>query len=59
MLPAHGEKFRYLPRHGDPLCIGEWLTQKIVKAVAYLPIYTAIVATTTLVVALLVYRSTR
>ena len=44
-FPAPDEPFRWLPRHGSPLCVGEWFTQHIVKTIAFWPVYTAIVAT--------------
>jgi hypothetical protein len=53
LLPAHDEPFRWLPRHGEPSCIGEWLSQQAVRGIAYLPVYTAIV--TTLVLLVLVF----
>ena len=49
--PAHGQPFRWLPRHGEPSCIGEWLTQRGITVIAYLPVYTALVATLVLIVA--------
>lgn len=42
--------FRWLPRHGEPACVAEWLSQSTLRVVAYLPVYTAIIATLTLVV---------
>lgn len=42
--------FRWLPRHGDPFCVVEWFSQKTIKSVAYLPIYTAIIVTLVLLV---------
>lgn len=39
---------RWLPRHGQPGCLVELVSQAIVRASAYLPIYTAIVVTLTL-----------
>jgi hypothetical protein len=44
---------RWLPRHGDPTCVLEFWSQQFVKWAAYLPVYTAIVATLTLVAILL------
>lgn len=38
---------RWLPRQGEPLCLAELVSQSLIKAIAYLPIYTAIVATLT------------
>lgn len=52
-LTPHGEPFRWLPRHGDPYCVVEWVSQQTVRALAHLPVYTAIIATLTLVVVLL------
>jgi len=42
--------FRWLPRHGDPSCYLEWVSQKSIKAIAFLPIYTAIIATAVLLI---------
>lgn len=39
---------RWLPRHGEPYCVLEWISQMLVRAVAFLPVYTAIIATLTL-----------
>lgn len=52
LTPADNRPFRWLPRHGQPFCVGEWLSQAAVKAVAWTPTYTAIVATLTLVAVL-------
>jgi hypothetical protein len=30
-LPLKGEPFRWLPRHGQPYCVAEWLSQWIVR----------------------------
>lgn len=43
---------RWLPRHGQPGCLVEMLSQAIIKWSAYLPVYTAVVVTVTLVVVL-------
>lgn len=48
--PAHGQSFRWLPRHGEPSCIGEWVSQRTITALAWLPFYTALVATLVLLV---------
>lgn len=53
LKPAPNEPFRWLPKHGEPLSVGEWFTQRVVQALAYLPVYTAIIATLTLVAVLL------
>lgn len=44
---------RWLPRHGNPGCLVEWLSQGIVKWAAYLPVYIAIIVALTVVVVLL------
>lgn len=44
---------RWLPRYGDPTCLLEWVAQRTITALAYLPVYTAIVATLCLVVLVL------
>lgn len=49
-LPAPGERFRWFPRHGEPLCIGEWLTQHVVRFVSYLPVYIAIVVSLIIII---------
>lgn len=36
---------RWLPKHGRPLRAIEWVSQTLVKIVAFLPIYVAIVVT--------------
>jgi hypothetical protein len=41
---------RWLPRHGDPFCVLEWISQKAIKTLAYLPVYIAVVTTITLIV---------
>lgn len=41
---------RLLPRDGEPTCIFEWTSQQFVKALAYLPVYTAIIVTLSLIV---------
>lgn len=46
--PSHNYPFRWLPRHGEPLCIAEWVSHQIVRSLAFLPIYSAIVVTITL-----------
>lgn len=48
LIPVHGEPFRWLPRHGDPSCVLEWLSQKLIKVIAFLPVYVAIVVTMSL-----------
>lgn len=49
-LPVNdGTKFRWLPRDGRPRCVAEWLSQAAVKAVAFAPIYIAIIVTIALV----------
>ncbi len=41
--------FRWLPRHGEPYCVVEWLTQTIARLLVYLPVYVAVVVTVTLI----------
>jgi hypothetical protein len=50
--PTHNQPFRWLPRHGEPSCVGEWLSQRFIVVVAWLPVYTAIVVTLALLVLL-------
>lgn len=45
-----GKPLRLLPRQGEPYSVYEWVTQKFIKFIAYLPIYTAIVVTLVLYV---------
>lgn len=40
---------RWLPRHGQPGCFVEVLSQAIVRGAAWLPLYTALIATLTLI----------
>lgn len=46
--------FRWLPRHGHPICVCEWATQGFVKALAWAPLYTAVIVTLMLLVILFV-----
>lgn len=48
----HGENLRFLPRQGEPISVWEWSCQLIVKCVAFLPVYTAIIVTLVLLVQL-------
>jgi hypothetical protein len=48
--PAHDEPFRWLPRQGEPSCIGEWLSQQTIRLVAWLPIYIALIVTLIIVI---------
>lgn len=50
--PVCGKPFRWLPRHGQPMCTGELITQTIVKTFAFAPIYTAVIVTLVLLVLL-------
>lgn len=36
-------RFRWLPRHGEPYSIGEWIAQHTIKKLSYLPIYAVVV----------------
>lgn len=38
-MPANGRPFRWRPGHGVPLCILEWVSQNLLKALAYFPIW--------------------
>jgi hypothetical protein len=44
--------FRWAPKHGDPQCLAEWTTQAMIKLLAFLPVYVAVVVTLLLVVAI-------
>lgn len=48
--PVHSGPFRFLPRQGEPLCVAELVSQTVVKALAYLPVYVAVVVTVSLLV---------
>lgn len=48
--------FRWLPRHGEPSCVLEFISQQLMRFAAYLPVYTAAVSTLTLVIILWVVR---
>jgi hypothetical protein len=48
--PAHDEPFRWLPRNGEPSCIGEWLSQQTIRLVAWLPFYIALMVTLIVVI---------
>lgn len=45
LTTASGESFRWLPRHGQPSCVGEWISQVLVRCLAWAPLYTAVVVT--------------
>lgn len=53
LRPAPGQPFRWLPRQGEPLCIGEWASQHVVRFFAYLPVYTAIIVTFVIIIQVL------
>jgi hypothetical protein len=53
LTPGHHGRMRWLPRHGEPDCILEWFTQQGIKALAWTPLYTALVATLVLLVLLI------
>lgn len=40
-----GNTIRWLPRQGRPLRTIDWISQTIIKVVAFLPIYVAILVT--------------
>lgn len=52
LRPDHPGRTRWLPRHGEPLCVLEFISQTLVRALAWAPLYTAVVATLTLLVLL-------
>ena len=52
LWPTSGP-FRWLPRQGKPTCIGECLAQRVIKGLAWLPVYTAVVVTLCLLVLVL------
>lgn len=43
---------RWLPRHGQPGCLLEWFSQRVIVLSAYLPVYIAVIVTLTLLVVL-------
>jgi hypothetical protein len=47
-----GNTFRWLPKQGSPRTRGEWISQRAVQLIAFLPVYTAIVATMVLYILL-------
>lgn len=38
-FPNFSEPLRLLPRHGKPTCYLEWVSQKTIKSIAFLPVY--------------------
>ena len=48
--PEPGQPFRWLPRHGEPSCVAEWIMHQLIKGLSWLPVYTAIIVTVTLIV---------
>jgi hypothetical protein len=50
LTPAENRPFRWLPKHGQPYCIGEWATQHAVRFLAWLPVYSAIILTLILII---------
>lgn len=42
--------FRWLPRHGKPTCVLEWIAQRLVRTAANPAVYTAIVVTAILAI---------
>jgi hypothetical protein len=45
----YNESLRMLPRHGTPRYHIEWVSQKIVKTVAFFPIYALLIVVLTVV----------
>lgn len=52
LFPMTGEKIRWLPRQGEPVCIVEVISQVVAKIVSYSPVYTAVIVTLSLFVQL-------
>lgn len=50
LTPKRGHPLRWLPRHGAPVCIVEWLSQRTITGLARLPIYTAVIVTAIIVI---------
>lgn len=48
--PDHDEPLRLLPRDGEPTCVIEWISQTLIRALAWAPLYTAVVVTLILLV---------
>lgn len=48
--PSIHAPLRWLPRHGEPFCMVEWMSQKVISSLAFLPVYTAIIVTLVLLV---------
>lgn len=49
-IPSLHEPIRWLPRNGEPFSVAERTSQIIIKTIAYLPIYIAIIVTAVLLV---------
>jgi hypothetical protein len=45
-----GEVYRLLPRHGEPVWVVEWLSQRAIKCLALFPIYFILIILLTLFV---------
>jgi len=52
LTPDGRQPFRFLPKHGQPYCIGEWVSQHVIRWTSLLPIYIAIVTTLTFIIIL-------
>lgn len=48
--PTPIEFFRWVPRQGKPRCIAEWASQALVRFLAFLPVYIAVVVSIILVI---------
>jgi hypothetical protein len=48
--PTHMESFRWLPRQGEPSCVGEWLSQQFLRTLAWWPVYTGLIVTLILLI---------
>jgi hypothetical protein len=50
--PNHDKPYHWLPKQGKAMSVVEYISQAIVKSIAWLPVYIAIVVTLTLAVLL-------
>ena len=42
LTPDQDHPFRWLPRHGEPYCLGEWVTQHAARGLAWFPLYATV-----------------
>lgn len=45
LTPPEDRPIRWLPRHGQPFCIIEFVSQAFVRGLAWAPLYTAVMVT--------------